>query len=59
MKHTDLNLIIVRENYAKKEFIATLEDMIEKYEFKNVGLIMNASKEQGGEYGYGYSYEYR
>ena len=59
MKHTDLNLIIVRENYAKKEFIATLEDMIEKYEFKNVGLIMNASKEQDGEYGYGYSYEYR
>lgn len=59
MKHTDLNLIIVRENYAKKEFIATLEDMIEKYEFKNVGLIMNASKEQNGEYGYGYSYEYK
>jgi len=58
MKYTDLNLIIVRENYAKKEFISTLEDMIKKYEFKNVGLIINASKEKTGEYGYGYSYEY-
>jgi capsular exopolysaccharide synthesis family protein len=59
MKYTDLNLIIIRENYAKKEFISTLENMIEKYEFKNVGLIVNASKEQAGEYGYGYSYEYK
>ena len=58
MKYTDLNLIIIRENYAKKEFISTLEEMIEKYEFKNVGLIINASKEQAGEYGYGYGYEY-
>jgi len=56
---SDLNLIIVREGYAKKEFIRTLEEMIEKHNFKNVGLILNASKAQGGEYGYGYSYEYK
>ena len=59
MKYTDLNLIILREDYAKKDFIRTLEDMITKYEFKNVGLILNASKEQAGEYGYGYGYEYK
>ncbi len=58
MKYTDLNLIVIRENFAKKEFISTLEGMIEKYEFKNIGLIINASKEQAGEYGYGYGYEY-
>ncbi len=58
MKYTDLNLIVIRENFAKKEFISTLESMIEKYEFKNIGLIINASKEQAGEYGYGYGYEY-
>jgi len=56
---SDLNLIIVREGYAKKEFIHTLEEMIQKHNFKNVGLILNASKAQGGEYGYGYSYEYK
>ncbi|CAA6822376.1 MAG: Tyrosine-protein kinase Wzc (EC [uncultured Sulfurovum sp.] len=59
MQFSDLNLIIIRENYAKKEFIVTLEEMISKHDFKKIGLILNASKEQGGEYGYGYSYEYK
>lgn len=59
MQFSDLNLIIIREDYAKKEFIVTLEEMIAKHGFKNIGLILNASKEQGGEYGYGYSYEYQ
>ena len=58
MKYTDLNLIILRENYAQKGFVKTIEEMIEKHHFKNVGFILNASKEIGGEYGYGYSYEY-
>jgi len=58
MKYSDLNLIILRENYAQKEFISTIEKMIEKHQFKNIGFILNASKEVGGEYGYGYSYEY-
>lgn len=59
MQYSDLNLIIIREDYAKKEFITTLEDMIQKHNFKNIGLILNASKAKGGEYGYGYSYEYK
>jgi len=59
MKYTDLNLIIIREDYAKKDFILTLEELVEKHDFKNVGLILNASKAKGGEYGYGYSYEYK
>jgi len=59
MKYTDLNLIIIREDYAKKDFILTLEEMVEKHQFENIGLILNASKAKGGEYGYGYSYEYK
>ena len=59
MQYSDLNFIIIRESYAKKNFIATLEEMIAKHEFKNVGLLINASKDKGGEYGYGYSYEYK
>ncbi len=59
MLYSDLNLMIIREDYAKKEFIQTLEEMIEKHNFKNIGLILNASKATGGEYGYGYSYEYK
>jgi capsular exopolysaccharide synthesis family protein len=59
MQYADLNLIMIREDYAKKEFITTLEEMIEKYKFENIGLLLNASKAKGGEYGYGYSYEYK
>lgn len=59
MKYSNLNLIIIREDYAKKEFLITLEEMIETHDFKHIGLILNASKATGGEYGYGYSYEYQ
>jgi capsular exopolysaccharide synthesis family protein len=59
MNHTDLNLILFKEDFAKKEFIPTIEQMIGQYQFKNIGLILNASKIKGGEYGYGYSYEYK
>lgn len=59
MQYADLNLIMIREDYAKKEFITTLEEMIDKYKFENIGLLLNASKAKGGEYGYGYSYEYK
>jgi capsular exopolysaccharide synthesis family protein len=58
IQYSDLNLIIVREDYAKKGFITTIEELIQKHNFQNVGLLLNASKAQGGEYGYGYSYEY-
>jgi len=59
MNHTDLNLVLLKEDFAKKEFIQTIEQMIEQYQFKNIALILNASKAKGGEYGYGYSYEYK
>ena len=59
MKYTDLNLILLKENFAKKEFVPVIEQMINQYQFTNIGLILNASKVKGGEYGYGYSYEYK
>jgi len=60
IKYTDLNLILLKEKVAKKEFISTIENMILQYQFENVGLILNASKTLNkGEYGYGYSYEYK
>jgi capsular exopolysaccharide synthesis family protein len=58
MQYSDLNLIILREDYAQKDFISTIEQMIEKHQFKNIGLLLNASKAKDGEYGYGYGYEY-
>ena len=58
MKYTDLNLVLLKENFAKKAFLPTIEKMIIQYQFQNVGLILNASSDIDGEYGYGYSYEY-
>ncbi|CAA6807674.1 MAG: Tyrosine-protein kinase Wzc (EC [uncultured Sulfurovum sp.] len=59
MQYSDMNFIIVRENFAKKNFLVTLEEMILSHGFKNTSVILNASKDKGGEYGYGYSYEYK
>ena len=59
MQYSDLNLILIRANYSKSNFLPIIDEMMEKYNFKNIGLILNASKDIGGEYGYGYSYEYQ
>ena len=60
MQYCDLNLILIRANYSKSNFIPILEEMIVKYNFQNIGLILNGAKDTGGgEYGYGYSYEYK
>jgi len=59
MKYTDLNLILLKEDFAKKEFVSTIEHMIKQYQFKNIAFILNSSKVKGGEHGYGYSYEYK
>ena len=59
MKHTDLNLVLLKEDFAKKEFISTIEHMITQYQFENIAFILNSSKLKGGEHGYGYSYEYK
>ena len=58
MSYSDFNLVIIRANYAKKGFLATIESIALKQQFNNIGLILNASKVQDGEHGYGYSYEY-
>jgi capsular exopolysaccharide synthesis family protein len=54
LEYSDLNLLVFRENYTKKEFITSIEKMIEKHNFKNIGLILNASKEKEPEYEYYY-----
>jgi capsular exopolysaccharide synthesis family protein len=42
MKHVDINLVIFRVNMAKKIYINKLEKMIDKYNLKNIGLILNS-----------------
>ena len=44
MKYSDINLVIFRAKKTKKIAIDNLEKIIDKYNIKNVGLILNAIK---------------
>jgi capsular exopolysaccharide synthesis family protein len=41
MQYADINLIVVRKDFTHKSFISELEEMIDKHNFKNVGLFLN------------------
>lgn len=56
MKLADQNLIVLRENYAEKSFLESLDRIIEKNHLNNIGLVLNRSKSKRKSYGYGYGY---
>ena len=59
MKFADTNIIIMKEKQAEKSFLASLENIIEKNNLKNVNLVLNNShSKKNGYYGYGYGYGY-
>ena len=45
MKYTDINLFVLRKNYSTKVSLSYIEDIVKKYNLKNVGLIFNKSTE--------------
>ncbi|NEW60634.1 polysaccharide biosynthesis tyrosine autokinase [Sulfurovum sp. bin170] len=45
MQHADINLIVIREQIAKKSFVSNLEDMVKQHGIKNVGLVINGTTE--------------
>lgn len=45
MKYADVNLFVLRKDYAKRSFITRLEKIMEKYNLKNIGLVFNGSSE--------------
>lgn len=44
MKYVDINLVVFRVNRAKKAYIEKLEIMIDKYNIKNIGIVINSVK---------------
>lgn len=40
MQYSDINLIVVRENFSKKSSITDLEKMIREKQLKNIGLVL-------------------
>lgn len=59
MKYSQINVYIVRENYSKREFIRTLNDLVDEGKIKNLCLLLNDSdfsKSYGYSYGHNYGY---
>lgn len=54
MKYSDTNLIIVRQNYSNKSFLADLNTLIERHNLKHIGIVFNGVDMSSGAYGYGY-----
>lgn len=52
---SDLSLFILRQNYSSLDVLELLEDVYQKKEIGQMGLIMNDIKSKG-YYGYGYRY---
>jgi len=58
MQYADINLIVFRENYAKKSFVTDLNDLVKKHDLKHIGIILNSVDISSGSHGYGYGYGY-
>ena len=63
MKHTDVNLYVVRQDYTKQDVIQFINDLDDKKRIENLYLVLNdVSSGSGvygyGKYGYGYGYGY-
>lgn len=52
---TDLNLFVLRQNYSTRNILDLLEDVYQKRELGQMGIVMNDIKHKG-YYGYGYRY---
>jgi len=58
LKHSDVNLYILRMNYSKKDFLKHINRTVEFYNIKNIGLVINDVKDKTSSYGYNYGYGY-
>lgn len=60
MKLADISLIVFRSEYSEKEYLKSLEDMVQSYQIKNVGIVLNAVKPKNmSQSFFKYSYTYK
>ena len=59
MRMSDINLIVVRAEYSKKDFFKNINRFVESHELR-AGIILNGVKAnaKSGAYGFGYGYNY-
>ena len=58
MKHSDVNLFIVRQAYTTKKMINKIDDLFNEKNIKNLNLIINDVNFNSRNYGYDYGYGY-
>ncbi len=59
MKHTDVNMYVVRQNYTNKDVLRFVNDLEKNNRIENLYLVLNDVSSGSGVYGYGkYSYGY-
>jgi len=46
MQFSDVNLIVIRENFTKKSFLSSFDQIVKQHGFKNTGLIFNANRSE-------------
>ncbi len=56
LKHSNVRLLVIRQNVTPRELLATIISDLEKRNINNLNLILN--DEKVGRDGYGYSYGY-
>ncbi len=49
MQFSDVNLIVIRENFTKKSFLSSFDQIVKQHGFKNTGLIFNTNREEKSE----------
>ncbi len=57
-RYTDCTLFVVRSGLFEREMLGDLETIYNEKKFKNLSIILNATRPIGGKYGYGYSSKY-
>ena len=58
MKHVDVNLYVVRQDYTRRRLLSSITDMYNSERVKNMHIIFNDVKEDSDSYGYDYGYGY-
>ncbi len=56
-EYCNLTLFVVRQNFSRKQVIELINDLYNKKDFGNIGILINDVK-ASGYYGYGYGYGY-
>ena len=59
MRMSDINLIVVRAEYSKKDFFKNINKFVQEHELR-AGIVLNGVKAnaKSGAYGFGYGYNY-